>query len=240
MKTESIEYKDGDLTLRGFLAYDDAQSGRRPGILVMPGGFGLGANAKGRADMLARLGYVALAGDPYGGGLEVDDLKEVMKLVTELRADTTKFRRRARVALEKLKSLPQVDPSCMAAIGYCLGGTFVLELARDGAPLKGVVTFHGGLETKSPATLGQVKAKLLILTGADDPTVPVAHVNAFADEMTKAGADWQIVSFGATKHGFTYPDAATRGIDWIEYNKVTDERSWKAMRSFFEEAFGTN
>jgi dienelactone hydrolase len=128
----------------------------------------------------------------------------------------------------------------MAAIGYCLGGTFVLELARDGAPLKGVVTFHGGLETKSPAALGQVKAKLLILTGAEDPTVPVAHVNAFADEMTKAGADWQIVSFGATKHGFTYPDAATRGIDWIEYNKVTDERSWKAMRSFFEEAFGTN
>jgi dienelactone hydrolase len=240
MKTASIEYKDGDVTLRGFLAYDEAQSGRRPGVLVMPGGFGLGANAKGRTEMLARLGYVALAGDPYGDGIEVDDLKEVMKLVTELRADAAKFRRRAQVALEKLKSLPQVDPSRLAAIGYCLGGTFVLELARDGALLKSVVTFHGGLETKSPAAPGQVKAKLLILTGADDPTVPVAHVNAFAEEMTKAGADWQIVSYGGSKHGFTYPDAATRGIEWIEYNKLTDERSWRAMRSFFEEAFGTN
>jgi dienelactone hydrolase len=130
MKTESIEYKDGDVTLRGFLAYDEAHSGRRPGVLVMPGGFGLGPNAKGRAEMLARLGYVALAGDPYGNGLEVDDLKEVMKLVAGLRADSAKFRQRARVALEKLKSLPQVDPGRIAAIGYCLGGTFVLELAR--------------------------------------------------------------------------------------------------------------
>ncbi len=225
MKTESIEYKDGDVTLRGFLAYDEAQSGRRPGVLVMPGGFGLGPNAKGRAEMLARLGYVALAGDPYGDGLEVDD------------ADSAKFRRRARVALEKLKSLPQVDPGRIAAIGYCLGGTFVLELAREGAPLKGVVTFHGGLETKDPAAPGQVKAKLLILTGADDPTVPTAHVNAFKEEMTRAGADWQIVSYSGTKHGFTYPDAATRKVEWIEHNQLTDERSWKAMRSFFEEIF---
>ncbi len=237
MKTESIEYKDGDVTLRGFLAYDEAQSGRRPGVLVMPGGFGLGPNAKGRAEMLARLGYVALAGDPYGDGLEVDDLKEVMKLVAGLRADSAKFRRRARVALEKLKSLPQVDPGRIAAIGYCLGGTFVLELAREGAPLKGVVTFHGGLETKDPAAPGQVKAKLLILTGADDPTVPAGHVNALAEEMTKAGADWQIVSYSGTKHGFTYPDAATRKVEWIEHNQLTDERSWKAMRSFFEEIF---
>ena len=133
--------------------------------------------------------------------------------------------------------MPQVDPGSIAAIGYCLGGTFVLELAREGAPLKGVVTFHGGLETKDPAAPGQVKAKLLILTGADDPTVPAGHVNALAEEMTKAGADWQIVSYSGTKHGFTYPDAATRKVEWIEHNQLTDERSWKAMRSFFEEIF---
>jgi len=102
------------------------------------------------------------------------------------------------------------------------------------------VTFHGGLETKNPAPPGQVKAKLLILTGADDPTVPVAQVDGFAEEMTKAGADWQIVSYGGTKHAFTYPDAATRGIEWIEYNKMADERSWKAMQSFFGEVFGPN
>ena len=237
MRTETVDYSDGEVTLRGYLAYDETQPGQRPGVLVMPGGFGLGRNAKDRAEMLARMGYVALAGDPYGGGIEIDDLKDVMKRVTALRADTAQFRRRARVALDRLIAMPQVDPHRVAAIGYCLGGTFVLELARDGAPLAGVVTFHGGLETKSPAAPGTVKAKLLILTGADDPTVPVAHLNAFAEEMTKAGADWQIVTYSGTKHGFTYPDAASRKIDWIEYKKLTDERSWSAMKSFFEEIF---
>jgi dienelactone hydrolase len=237
MTMESIEYQDGDVTLRGFLAYDDTKSGRRPGILVMPGGFGLGANAKQRAEMLAGLGYVALAGDPYGNGLEINDLQEVMKRVSALRADPAKFRQRAQVALDMLASLPQVDPRRLAAIGYCLGGTFVLELARAGAPLTGVVTFHGGLETPRPAASGQVQAKILVCTGADDPSVPVAHVNALADEMTKAGVDWQIISYGGTVHGFTYPDAASRGIPWIAYNQLADRRSWQALRSFFEEIF---
>jgi len=237
MKTESIAYQDGDVTLRGFLAYDDTKSGRRPGILVMPGGFGLGVNAKQRAEMLAGLGYVALAGDPYGNGIEINDLQEVMKSVSALRADPAKFRHRAQVALDKLASLPQVDPHRLAAIGYCLGGTFALELARAGAPLTGVVTFHGGLETQRPAAPGQVKAKILVCTGADDPSVPVAHVNAFADEMTKAGVDWHIISYGGTTHGFTYPDAESRGIAWIVYNQRADERSWQAMRSFFAEIF---
>jgi dienelactone hydrolase len=237
MKTESIAYQDGDVTLRGFLAYDDTKSGRRPGILVMPGGFGLGVNAKQRAEMLAGLGYVALAGDPYGNGIEINDLQEVMKSVSALRADPAKFRHRAQVALDKLASLPQVDPHRLAAIGYCLGGTFALELARAGAPLTGVVTFHGGLETQRPAAPGQVKAKILVCTGADDPSVPVAHVNAFADEMTKAGVDWHIISYGGTMHGFTYPDAESRGIAWIVYNQRADERSWQAMRSFFAEIF---
>lgn len=238
MKTGSIEYQDGDVTLRGFLAYDDTKSGRRPGILVMPGGFGLGANAKQRAEMLAGLGYVALAGDPYGNGIEINDLQEVMKSVSALRADPAKFRQRAQVALDTLTSLPQVDPRRLAAIGYCLGGTFALELARAGAPLTGVVTFHGGLETQRSAGFGQVKAKILVCTGADDPSVPAAHVNAFADEMTKAGVDWHIISYGGTTHGFTYPDAESRGIAWIAYNKLADERSWQAMRSFFAEIFG--
>ncbi len=237
MKTERIEYQDGNVTLCGFLAYDETNMKPRPGILVMPGGFGLGVNAKRRAQMLATLGYVALAGDPYGDGREIDDLQEVMKEVTALRADPVQFRRRVQVAFDTLVSLPQVDPRQVAAIGYCLGGTLALELARDGAPLKGVVTFHGGLETQRPAVAGQVKAKILVCTGADDPSVPVAHVNTFAEEMTKAGVDWQIIRYGHTQHAFTYPDAATRGISWIAYNKLADERSWKAMQSFFEELF---
>jgi dienelactone hydrolase len=238
MKTQSIEYQDGDVTLRGYLAFDDQTSRKQPGILVMPEAFGLGIHAKQRAERLAALGYVALAGDPYGNGLETKDLQEAIQHATALRTDPANFRQRARVALDKLASLPQVDSSRLAAIGFCMGGTFSLELARDGAPLRGVVSFHGGLETQSPAVAGQVKAKILVCHGADDPFVPPAQVNAFAEEMTKAGADWQLISYGGTVHSFTNPEAGSVGTPGLAYNKQTDERSWRAMRAFFNEIFG--
>lgn len=238
MKTENLRYQDGGVTLHGFLAYDDKSSGKRPGILVMPEAFGLGPHAQQRAERLAQLGYVALAGDPYGDGLIAKDLQEAMKHAGPLREDPVKFRQRARVALEKLAALPQVDPNRLAAIGYCMGGTFALELARDGAALRGVVSFHGGLETKRPAAPGGIKAKLLVCTGADDPFVPVAQVNAFAEEMTKTGADWQIVSYGGTVHSFTNPDAASAGVPGLAYNRLADQRSWEAMTAFFKEIFG--
>jgi dienelactone hydrolase len=237
MKAETIEYRDGDVTLKGYVAFDDQTSQKRPGILVMPEAFGLGANAKERANRLAALGYVALAGDPYGNGLEVNDLQEAVKHAGALREDPAKFRQRARVALDKLASLPQVDASRLAMIGYCMGGTFSLELARDGAPLRGVVSFHGGLETQRPAVAGQVKAKILVCHGADDPFVPPAQVNAFAEEVTKAEADWQIISYGGTVHSFTNPSANSVGVPGLAYNQQSDERSWKAMRAFFEEIF---
>jgi dienelactone hydrolase len=237
MKAESIEYKDGNVTLRGFLAFDEQTSDKRPGILVMPEAFGLGVHAKGRAQRLAALGYIALAGDPYGNGIETTDLQEAIKLATDLRTDPAKFRQRARVALDMLASLPQVDSSRLAAIGFCMGGTFALELARAGAPLRGVVSFHGGLETQRPAEAGQVKAKILVCHGADDPFVPPAQVNAFAEEMTKAGADWQVISYGGTVHSFTNPAADSVGTPGLAYNKRTDERSWKALRAFFDEIF---
>ena len=238
MKTQSIEYEDGNVTLRGFVAFDDATSHQRPGVLVMPEAFGLGTHAMQRAERLASLGYVALAGDPYGNGLEVTDLQEAIKRASALREDPATFRQRARVALDTLASLPQVDASRLAAIGYCLGGTFALELARDGAPLRGVVSFHGGLETPRPAVAGQVKAKILVCTGADDPFVPVAQVNALAEEMTKAQADWQIMSYGGTVHSFTNPDADRVGVPGLAYSTLADERSWKAMAAFFEEIVG--
>jgi dienelactone hydrolase len=237
MKAESIEYKDGNVTLRGFLAFDEQTSDKRPGILVMPEAFGLGVHAKGRAQRLAALGYIALAGDPYGNGIETTDLQEAIKLATDLRTDPAKFRQRARVALDMLASLPQVDSSRLAAIGFCMGGTFALELARAGAPLRGVVSFHGGLETQRPAEAGQVKAKILVCHGADDPFVPPAQVNAFAEEMTKAGVDWQVISYGGTVHSFTNPAADSVGTPGLAYNKRTDERSWKALRAFFDEIF---
>ena len=154
-----------------------------------------------------------------------------------LREDPAKFRQRGRVALDKLASLPQVDPNRLASIGYCMGGTFSLELARDGAPLKGILSFHGGLQTQRPGAEGQVKAKILVCTGADDPFVPVAQVNALAEELTKAGVDWQIISYGGTVHSFTNPEAGKVGMVGIAYNKAADERSWKAMLTFFDEIF---
>lgn len=237
MKTESIGYQDGNVSLRGYLAYDEKKTGKRPGILVMPEAFGLGVNAKRKAEALAGLGYVALAGDPYGDGLELKDLQEAIKHASALFADPEKTRARARAGLNKLASLAQVDGNRLAAIGFCMGGTFSLELARDGAPLTGIVSFHGGLQTQRPAAPGQMKAKILVCTGADDPFVPVAQVNAFEEEMTKAGADWQVISYGGTVHSFTNPDAGSIGAPGIAYNKRADERSWKAMASFFEEIF---
>ncbi len=236
MKAESLEYKDGDVTLKGFVALDDQSDHKRPGILVMPEAFGLGKQAKDRALRLASLGYAALAGDPYGNGLEVSDLEEAIKHAGAIRADTTKFRQRIRAGLDTLAALPQVDTDRLAVIGYCMGGTCSLEMARDGAPLKGVVSFHGALETERPAESGKVQAKILVCHGADDPFVPVEQVNAFEAEMTKAGANWQVISYGNTVHSFTNPEA-DGSIQGIRYNKQSDERSWKAMRAFFDEIF---
>ena len=236
MRAESLEYKDGDVTLKGFVALDDQSSHKRPGILVMPEAFGLGKQAKDRALRLASLGYAALAGDPYGNGLEVSDLQDAITHAGAIREDNTKFRQRIRAGLDALMALPQVDTDRLAVMGYCMGGTCSLEMARDGAPLRGVISFHGALETQSPAEPGTVRAKVLVCHGADDPFVPVEHVNAFEEEMTKAGVDWQVISYGGTVHSFTNPEA-DGSIEGICYNKQADERSWQAMRAFFDEIF---
>jgi len=237
MHTETLNYTDAGTTLKGFLAYDDKKSGKRPGVLVMPEAFGLGKNAKNRAKMLAELGYVALGGDPFGDGKEFTDLQEAIKVAGALMADPAKFRARARAGIDKLASLPQVDPNRLACIGYCMGGTFSLELARDGAPLRGVVSFHGGLQTQRPAQPGQVKAKVLVCHGSDDPMIQTAQVNAFVEEMTKAKADWQLVSYGNTVHSFTNPDADGTMMPGIKFNAQSDARSWLAMQNFFSEVF---
>ena len=238
MSTQTVTYTDAGVTLKGFLAYNDKQTGKRPGILVMPEAFGLGKNAKGRAQRLAdELGYVALGGDPFGDGKEFTDLQEAIKVAGALMADPAKFRARARAGIDKLASLPQVDSSRLAAIGYCMGGTFALELARDGAPLRGVVSFHGGLQTQRPAAPGQIKAKVLVCHGSDDPMIQTPQVNGFIDEMTKAQADWQLISYGNTVHSFTNPDADGTMMPGIKFNAQSDARSWLAMKNFFEEIF---
>jgi dienelactone hydrolase len=238
LQTKDIEYQDGALKMRGLLAWDDAHAGKRPGILVVHEAWGLGEHAMERAKMLAKEGYVALAADMYGGRRLASDLPQAMELIGELRTDPGKLRQRAKSALAALKAQPNVDASRLAAIGFCFGGTTVLELARCGADVKGVVSFHGGLQTAAPAEPGAVTPKVLVCTGADDPMIPPDQVTAFEEEMRKAGADWQVIAYGNTVHSFTNPDAGkTVKLDGVAYNAQTDKRSWAAMRSFFDEIF---
>jgi dienelactone hydrolase len=238
LQTKDIDYQDGALKMRGLLAYDDAQTGKRPGILVVHEAWGLGEHAMERAKMLAREGYIALAADMYGDRRLAGDLPQAMELIGELRTDPGKLRQRAKSALAALGAQPNVDASRLAAIGFCFGGTTVLELARCGADVKGVVSFHGGLQTAAPAEPGAVTPKVLVCTGADDPMIPPDQVTAFEEEMRKAGADWQVIAYGNTVHSFTNPDAGkTVKLDGVAYNAQTDKRSWAAMRSFFDEIF---
>lgn len=238
MKTEDLEYRDGELTCRGYLADDPARTGKRPGVLVVHEAGGLGDPAKKRTEMLAELGYVALAADLYGGRKRGTSMEENRALMNALSGDSAVHRARVRAGLEALAALPQVDTTRMAAIGFCFGGMTVLELARDGAPLKGAVSFHGLLTTKIPAQKGGITASVLVCNGADDPLVPAEHLSAFEAEMRAAEADWQVINYGGTLHSFTNPWADGSQAPYILYNERTATRAWIAMQSFFDEVLG--
>jgi dienelactone hydrolase len=237
MTTQDIDYQDGAVKLSGFLAYDESITEKRPGIIVVHEAWGLGEHAKERARMLADLGYVAFAVDMFGERKQMTSLPEAMEVIGALRQDAEILRTRAKAGLATLAALPQVDESRLGGIGFCFGGSTVLELARGGTDLAGVVSFHGGLPTTAPAAPGVVKASVLVCTGADDPMIPPEQVVAFEEEMRQAGADWQVISYGKTVHSFTNPEADKAGIPGIAYNASTDRRSWAAMKSFFEEVF---
>src|SRR5687768_9199502 len=187
VKTQTIEYKDGDATLKGFLAYDDAVDGKRPGVLVVPEWWGVNDYAKSRAEQLAKLGFVAFVADIFGDGFVTADPKVAGQKAGEAK-EAGWLRSRGKLAIEQLRKHDRVDPQNVAAIGYCFGGATVLELARAGEDLKGVVSFHGALDTKEPQR-GQVKTKILVLHGDADPFVPPQQVAAFEQEMKDAGAD---------------------------------------------------
>lgn len=230
MALKPLEYRDGELLLRGALAREGNPVSARPGILVVHAARGLDPESRRRAEMISRLGYVALAVDLYGDGFLAESMEEARQWMDPLRNDPNKLRARIRAGLEALAARPEVDRNRIAAIGYCLGGTTVLELARSGADVAGVVSFHGGLKTGKPAEPGEVKAKILVLTGAEDPVIPPAEVAAFEDEMRRAGTDWQVTTYGGARHGFTHPHGAN-------YQEAADRRSWEAMRLFFSEIF---
>jgi dienelactone hydrolase len=238
MQTHDIDYRDEAVNLRGYLAFDDKAAGRRPGVLVFHEGLGLGDFAMARARMLAELGYVALAADMFGDRRQARSLQEVAKLVGDLRNEPETLRARGRAALATLAALPQVDANRLGAIGFCFGGSVVLELARDGADLKAVVSFHGVLATRTPAVAGKVTASVLVCTGADDPLAPSEQVAAFEDEMRAAEVrDWQVISYGNTLHGFTNPAADGSIMRAALYSEQADRRSWSSMRSLFDKVF---
>ena len=237
VQTKAVEYKDGDVVLEGFLTYDDAVKGKAPGVLVVHEWWGVNDYAKGRAKQLAEMGYMALAVDMYGKGVLAKTSKDAGELAGKLKGDRPMMRKRVTAGLDVLKANEKVDPKRIAAIGYCFGGTTVLELARSGADIAGVVSFHGGLDSTSPADAKTLKARVLVLTGADDPSVPPAQVNAFAEEMRKAGADWYMTSYGGAVHAFTNPASGNDPSRGAAYNAAADRRSWQAMKDFFAQIF---
>lgn len=235
VRTETVEYRHGDTVLQGWLAYDDAVKGPRPGVLLVHDWNGATAHQKAQVEKLAALGYVALAADVYGKGVRPANAQEAGAEAGKYYADRALLRARARAGLDFLASRPQADASRLAATGYCFGGMCALELARSGAPLRAVVSFHGSLGTPSPGDAKNIRASVLALHGADDPYVKPDEVKGFADEMRAAGADWQLVQYGGAVHSFTDPRAGTDNGKGAAYNAAADRRSWEAMKDFLAE-----
>jgi len=237
VKTRIVEYKQGSTVLEGYLAWDDATRAKRPAVLVVHEWTGINDHIRQRTEMLAKLGYVAFAADIYGKGIRPTAPTDAATTAGIYKNDRGQMRARARAGLDELKKQKFVDTRRLAAIGFCFGGTTVLELARDGADLRGVVSFHGGLATPTPQDARNIKGKVLALHGADDPFVKADEVAAFQDEMRKGGVDWQFNSYGNAVHSFTNRAAGSDNSKGAAYNERADKRSWEAMQAFFAEIF---
>ncbi len=237
---KTVEYKEGETPLEGF-AVSPAhlpKGAKTPLVVVVHEWMGLDHYAKTRARMLAELGYVAFAADIYGKGIRATNTEEAGKLAGKYKNDRPLMRKRIGAAIETALKLPGVDPTRVAVIGYCFGGTVALEAARAKLPIVAAVSFHGGLSAADPKETKDLRAKILVLHGADDPTVPPAEVAAFQQEMRDAKADWQFIAYGNAVHKFTNPEAPYKPGQAFGYNEKADHRSWQAMRDFFKETLG--
>lgn len=237
MKTETISYEQGGTQLRGFLAYDDAIQGKRPGIVVCPEWWGLTDYARHRAEMLAELGYVAFAADLYGEGKTTEDPAQAGTWAGALKKNRPLLRERVNAAFEQLKKNEFVDATKTGAIGYCFGGTTAIELGRSGAEVRGIVAFHAGLDSPNPADGKNIKGSILVCHGGNDTFSPEKDIDAFKQEMRENHVDWQMNIYGGAVHAFTNPDADKHGIPGIAYNAEADHRSWDDMKHFFNDLF---
>ncbi len=234
---KSVTYYDGPTELEGFVAWDNSISGKRPGVLVVHEWTGLNDYAKMRCRMLAELGYVAFAVDMYGKGIRPKSAEEAAKQATIYRSDRPLMRRRVTSGLNELLNNELCDSNRVAAIGYCFGGGTVLELARSGANINGVVSFHGNLDPPDPSLAKNIKCKILVCDGADDPHVPMDQISAFFDEMRAADVDFQFIAYSGAVHSFTNPNSGDDPSRGVAYNAEADHRSWNHMKLFFDELF---
>ncbi len=234
VQTKQVMYKHGNLECHGFLAWDDAIEGPRPGVLVVHEWWGLDAYAKRRVEMLAKLGYIAFAADMYGEGKTVNHPNDAREMATKVRMNVEDWRKRGLEALDVLKSQPQCDKTKLAAIGYCFGGSTVQQLAFAGTDLKAVASFHGGLVQPTPEQVKAAKAEMLICNGADDTFIPAAAIKSFRDALDKGAAKYEFISYPGAKHSFTVPEADSHGVDGLKYNKAADEKSWADMLKLFK------
>jgi dienelactone hydrolase len=236
MSPTPLDYRDGDVRLKGVLVRGEGPT-VGPAIVLFPDARGIGAHAIECAGRLAALGYPTLVADLYGEGLQARDMVQAGELMHALRADVDRWRARARAALDALSRQDGVDRSRLAAFGYCFGGATALELARSGAPLAAVVSFHGVLASPRPADAANIKARVLVCHGAADPLVLPAEVAVFEEEMSRTKVDWQLHAYGGAVHAFTNPEAGNAGNAAFAYNEAADRRSWAAMLGLLREAF---
>jgi dienelactone hydrolase len=234
MQSRELNYQHGPSSLSGVLVRDDQFDGMRPGIVVFPDARGIGDHAIDVAQRLAAHGLVVLVADLYGNGTRARDMAHAMELMTQLRSDVMGWRGRAQAALDALSCEESVDRNRLAAIGYCFGGTTALELARSGADVAGIVSFHGGLSSPRPDDAGNIRGKVLVCHGALDPLVPPAQLAAFEAQMSKTDVDWQVCVYGGALHAFTNPGA---NIEGMAYHAAADRRSWQTMLALFDEIF---
>lgn len=233
--TEDIEYSHGGSDLLGYLAYDDSIEGERPGVLVVHEWTGLNDYAKMRTRQLAEMGYIAFAVDMYGKGIRPQTAQEASQQAGIYRSDRELMRNRVLAGLEVLREHSLSDAAHIAAIGYCFGGGTVLELARSGADIAGVVSFHGNLDTPDPSDAENIKCKILVCHGAADPHVPDKQVDAFMQEMSSAGVDFQFIAYGGAVHSFTNPNSGDDPSSGVAYDADAARRSWEHMKLFFDE-----
>lgn len=237
IRTMSVSYREGSTPLQGFMAYDAKIKGKRPGVLIVHDWNSIDNYERGRARQLARMGYVAFAVDIYGKGVRPKNAQESGAQAGKYRNNRALLRKRILAALAELRRNEMVDGTKIAAIGYCFGGTTVLELARSGADIDGVVSFHGGLGTPNPEDAKNIKARVLVCHGDVDPNVPDTEVQAFLKEMRDAKVDYQFISYANAVHSFTEPNAGNDPSRGQAYNRQADLSSWQHMKTFFREIF---